>query len=199
MAEIITTPFEQAFENSMGHEGGYTETGPTYRGIDKRFHPSWPGWTLVQQWLDGSMIKQELLAQTDQMVQQFYKVEFWDKLRGDEVAQLNLGLAKTMFDFAIHSGTHDAVRALQRALNKINRNGQTYPDLVVDGRLGNQTMNTLRRVLQLNIGGSVKNARIILLTHYFGERYNHLAGCRDMELWPGWFLRLAKEVLASAA
>lgn len=186
--------FVQAFENSMGHEKGFTESGPTYRGIDRRFHPSWPGWSSVEKWGSGDISEQQLFEQTDALVRKFYLVEFWDRMRGDAVASIDIPLATTIFDFAIHSGVTDACRALQRALNNMNRNGAAYPDLELDGRVGNNTVNTLRRCLQLTIGGSAKNSRINLFVHYFGERYKHMVECGDFESWPGWFLRLAKEV-----
>ncbi len=188
------TPFDDAFGNTMGHERGYTSSGPTYRGIDKRFHKSWIGWPLVQQWQEGKISEEELFQRTDRMVRVFYEVEFWDRMRGDDVAMIDAPLATSIFDFAVHSGVTDAVRSLQRALNKMNRNGASYPDIEPDGRLGNDTLNTLRRCLQLTIGGSTANSRINLFVHFFGERYGHMVDCSDFEGWPGWFLRLAKEV-----
>lgn len=188
------TPFDDAFENTMGHERGYTSSGPTYRGIDRRFHPSWKGWHMVDAWLSGKISDHLLVESSDQLVREFYRTEFWDRMRGNSVATVDAPLATVIFDFAVHSGVTDAVRALQRALNKMNRNGASYPDLELDGRLGNDTLNTLRRCLQLTIGGSTANSRINLFVHYFGERYTHMVECGDFESWPGWFLRLAKEV-----
>lgn len=186
--------FDQAFDNSMGHEKGYTSSGPTYRGIDHRFHPSWPGWPEVSRWKGGEITEDELVQQTDELVRRFYMVEFWEKMRGDAVAAIDIPLSTAIFDFSVHSGVTDAVRALQRALNKMNRNGASYPDLKPDGKLGNETLNTLRRCLQLTIGGSKENSRVNLFVHFFGERYDHMVECGDFESWPGWFLRLAKEV-----
>ena len=44
--------FEKAFINTMGYEGGYVYDpddagGETYKGISRRYHPSWPGWRII--------------------------------------------------------------------------------------------------------------------------------------------------------
>ena len=45
-------------------------------------------------------------------------------------------------------GDQRAVLFLQEALNVFNRNGDVYPDLVVDGKFGKNTMEALKTYLK---------------------------------------------------
>ena len=38
------TPFHRALSHTLAAEGYYTDSGPTYRGIDRRHWPEWEGW-----------------------------------------------------------------------------------------------------------------------------------------------------------
>lgn len=184
------TAFEQAFARTMGHEGGYTESGPTYRGIDRRFWPSWPGWLLVDDWKAGIITEQQRDDALAEPVKDFYRVNFWGRIRGDDLAALDIELSCRVFDASVNCGVHQAIKFLQIAVNRLNRYGQTYRDIPVDGVPGPATMQTVRRQLQTTYGGSVSNARRLLLTCFVGEQYRHYASLADHESWPGWFLRL---------
>ncbi len=185
-----TDPFAIAMARTLKYEGGYSEAGPTYMGIDRRYWPSWAGWKIVDDWHIGKIDTLQRDEALTEHVRSFYRVHFWDRCRGEEIAALDLDLACALFDFAVNSDPIDAARALQRALNRLNRHGRTYHDIAEDGRLGPQTMLTIRRQLQTTYGGSVANARILLLNCFAGERYIHFVSCPDHESWPGWFLRL---------
>jgi lysozyme family protein len=183
-------PFLAAFSRTMEAEGGYTESGPTYRGIDRRFWPGWPGWMIVDDWRGGIITEHQRDTALVDPVRDFYRTNFWHRIRGNELAALDLELACRIFDAAVNCGVHQAVKFLQTAINRLNRHGQTYPDIPVDGLLGTATMHTLRRQLQTTYGGSTDNARRLLLTCYTGEQYRHYASLAAHESWPGWFLRL---------
>lgn len=182
--------FQLALAKTLADEGRYTDSGPTYFGIDRRFWPSWPGWTVVDAWRSGSISSAECDDKAKPLVIGFYRQNFWDRLRGDFLAQIDPDIAARVFNAAVNCGVHRAVVFLQMAINRLNRNGKTYPDLVPDGVMGNNTLNTLRRQLQTSYGGSLDNARRLLKVCYSGEQYKHYSGLSDHEQWPGWFLRL---------
>lgn len=91
--------FEQAYEKTMLAEGGYRLTNnandrgkQTYAGISRRFHPGWPGWAYIDR---GE-------TPPTALVRSFYRAEFWDRLRLDEVNHQRV--AESIYDFAVNAG-----------------------------------------------------------------------------------------------
>ena len=41
--------FHRALSHTLAAEGYYTDSGPTYRGIDRRYWPEWSGgpWSMI--------------------------------------------------------------------------------------------------------------------------------------------------------
>ena len=119
--------FEQAFEKMISDEGGYVlhtvpgdTGGMTYAGIARNKNPQWGGWNLI----DNKEINNPLLTG---MVRGFYKAEFWDRLRGDEVT--NQTVAESVFNFGVNTGLSVAVKLAQLIV------GATP-----DGAVGNVTL-----------------------------------------------------------
>ena len=147
--------FLYAFNKTMGHEGGYSCDpddlgGETYRGISRRYHPSWPGWEIVDRykntggvpghpeaWVEAMMADPVL----NQLVEDFYKATFWDRFLGDTIEYAQV--AQEMFDTGVNLGVGRAVRFLQAGLNVLNRNGAMFDDLVEDGVMGRKTLEAL--------------------------------------------------------
>ena len=51
-----------------------------------------------------------------------------------------------MFDTGVNMGVRVAANFLQEALNLMNRNGQNFPDLKVDGQIGPITIAAYKKV-----------------------------------------------------
>ena len=103
--------FNPAFDKMIVDEGGYVlhtvpgdTGGMTYAGIARNPNPKWPGWNLI----DNGAIDNPLLTG---MVRNFYKVEFWDRIRGDEIA--NPVVAENIFNFGVNTGVKVAVKLAQ--------------------------------------------------------------------------------------
>lgn len=140
--------FNEAYDITLGHEGGYVHDpddvgGETYKGIARRYHPSWHGWTIID-----NLKVQPGFPQTayqnrdlDRQVREFYKHYYWDVNLLDQIG--DQAIANEMFDTGVNMGTGRAAKFLQKALNLLNKNGRIYSDIVVDGRMG---PNTLRAV-----------------------------------------------------
>ena len=150
----IITGFKQIFSITMGHEGGYSDDpddpgGETYKGISRVFHPGWLGWAIVDHWKeapprsrdDGWLKEHESLQR---QVRGFYRAQFWDTFRGDEVLAIAPEIAEELFDTGVNMSTERAVRFLQGALNVLNRQGQSWPDLDEDGLIGAKTLAALK-------------------------------------------------------
>lgn len=175
--------------NNPADKGGYT-----YKGISRIKHPSWPGWKIIDSIFPSpSLIKRgtqheslKYNIQLNQLVQDFYRSEFWNKIQGDNLpSQL---IADELFDSSINLGVTAASENLQHTMNLLNRNGKLYPDIVVDGIIGSQTLSTLNKCISANGEKLVFN----ILNFYQAKRYIEIME-RDhtQEVFIGWFSRIA--------
>lgn len=112
------------------------EKGLTFMGIYEAAHPNWQGWGQVRAAINayGNLEKASVALYNDdaliEKVKIFYKKEFWDKMRLDEVdSELK---TCELFVFGVNVDTVPAVRVLQRLLG-----------VVVDGIMGAQTLKAL--------------------------------------------------------
>lgn len=90
--------FDQAYERTVTNEGGYKLTttpgdrgGMTYAGISRKFHPTWRGWDFI----DDKMVP------PSQLVRDFYRSEFWDKLNLSQISDQRI--AQTIYDFGVNA------------------------------------------------------------------------------------------------
>ena len=188
-------PFELSFEETERMEGrnlSNVKGDPgkeTYAGISRVYWKSWMGWPIIDRYKkDGKVplaIQKELLPH----VRKFYKVNFWDRFQGDEVALVSLPVAKELFDTSVNMGVTRAVEFFQTALNMLNQYGKTYPDIKVDGQLGSITIKTLGRSIVSRPGSDELNESI-LLNCMNGEQYIHYKNNPLHEGFRGWFRRV---------
>lgn len=186
--------FDLAFSITMRNEGAYSNItgdagGETYMGISRVFNPSWSGWLVVDDWTAGYINTAARDAALLDEVKEFYRVNYWDRFRGFDVAAVSTAVSTEMFDTAVNLGVRRAVEFLQTALNMQNQYGKTYPDIAVDGKLGQQTLNTLRRYLATE-PGSRKDNELILLNCMNGEQYIYYKKNSQHERFRGWFKRV---------
>lgn len=112
------------------------ESGLTFFGIYETAHPTWKGWRIIKRYLeftpDIEQCSRILANVTDlhQLVCDFYKKEFWDKARLDEVKSQRI--ADEIFIFGTNASMKIAVIKAQFLLNA-----------VPDGVLGSKTLALL--------------------------------------------------------
>jgi lysozyme family protein len=104
-----------------------------------------------------------------------YKRLYWLRPRLDEIARRSPRLAAELFDTGVNMGPAVAVTFLQRALTALNRNGKDYPDLVPDGRIGEQTFGALDAFLATRSASGGERVLLRALEALQGERYLRLA------------------------
>ena len=149
--------FNFSFSRTDAAEGGYTidEGGETWRGIARRYHPTWAGWQIIDREKSQRNIATHAeltqilrgIPELDTAVRDFYRAQFWNPILGDEIPGDNI--AATLYDCAVNHGPGDGIRWLQDGLNALNNNQKNYPDILVDGGIGDTTIRTLRRYLEL--------------------------------------------------
>ncbi len=101
--------YNQALQLVLQNEGGYAndpndQGGETYKGIARNMNSNWVGWTLIDlQKKQGNFPAN--LANSSELnaeIEQFYKVNYWDKVKGDDLADQRV--ANAIFDFAVNAG-----------------------------------------------------------------------------------------------
>lgn len=152
--------FKNAFEKTSSHEGGYVNDpedrgGETYRGIARRYHPRWSGWTFIDGLKNQAGFPDNLDTSStlQTAVRSLYKKNYWDRIQGDAIS--DEALAHELYDSAVNMGVARVVKFLQESLNILNRNQRDYPDISVDGNFGPTTLKTLKKLLRKD--GSSRN------------------------------------------
>jgi lysozyme family protein len=103
-----------------------------------------------------------------------YRRLYWRRPRFDQVASRSRAVAAELFDTGVNMGPAVAATFLQRALTALNRNGNDYPDLVPDGRIGPTTLAAFDAFLKIR-GSSGETVLLRALEALQGERYLRLA------------------------
>ncbi|MEM7208074.1 MAG: glycosyl hydrolase 108 family protein [Pseudomonadota bacterium] len=125
--------FEPAFEIMIRNEGGYVNHtvsgdrgGQTFAGIARNFHNDWEGWNLIDQNDTDN-------PRLTELVREFYKAKFWDKVKGDDID--DQAVAETLFDFAVNAGYRTASKLAQLVV-----------DATPDGIIGPKTLAKINAV-----------------------------------------------------
>ena len=182
--------FTEALDNVIGIEGGYVDDkddrgGETYRGIARRYNPKWKGWNIVDSYKvlypDGFEVHLSGDAELNELVSTFYKNNYWDRFKGDKLPYI---VAEELLEQSVNLGTWKTAGInLQKALNLLNRNGRLFDDLVVDGLVGQKTIDAVRRVNERRL---VK----VLNGLQFMRYYELDTKNPENERFAGWFDRV---------
>lgn len=137
--------FEKCLPLLLRHEGGYVNHprdpgGHTNLGVTLH---SW------QFWMQRPVTVEELKALTPKDVTSFYRVKYWNEVRGDA---LPAGVDYCLFDFGVNSGPKRAVVAVQEVL-RVNP----------DGLLGPVTLSAIEKADPLALIDGVCQYRLAFL------------------------------------
>lgn len=138
--------FGPAFERMIHDEGGFQLTnisgdrgGQTYAGIARNATPHWAGWNLVD--------RKEFGGQLTSLVREFYRQNYWDRIRGDEFTHQEI--AETIFNFGVNTGVGVAVKL-----------AQVIVGAAPDGGIGPKTLELLNKCTPQNFMASYALAKI---------------------------------------
>jgi len=189
-----TGSFLKAFEETMRNEGFDSNHpldpgGMTFLGISKVYWPKWDGWVLVTEYLKTR--KKETLDKLIEKAKDFYYINFWSPIQGDRLAIYSQDLAAEVFDTSVNMSPNRGIRFLQEALNLLNKNQKLYPDIPADGKIGNQTFNTLSVYITKSGTREQLMKRLLnVMNHLQGEFYiNKMRSFPEKEEFRGWFDR----------
>jgi lysozyme family protein len=172
-------------------EGGYVFDkddlgGETNHGITKKIADAYKKQLTERFNWSGKMIDL-----TREMAFYLYDMEFWSRLKLDDVFKIDPLLADKLFDICINIGTKRAGEWLQTYLNVMNNKGTLYPDIVVDGAVGNGTITALRSYIAKR--GKRAIPRIILgMFNMQGYHYINISNVREANetFTYGWYSRM---------
>lgn len=186
--------FEKAYRITMAHEGGYVDDpddagGETYKGISRKYNPSWFGWDVIDSYSSDDDFPQCLNndGELQEYVMDFYKEHYWDVNRLDEIdSQM---IATEMFDTGVNMGVRRASKFFQEALNYLNRNEKNFTDLVVDGVIGPATFNAFDYIMRYDDVDVLMTIMNVLQ----GQHYlNYMKKSPTQEKYArGWFKRVS--------
>lgn len=160
---------DEIFDGLLKREGGYVNHpadrgGPTNWGITEKAARA-NGYTG-----DISMLSR------DQALR-IYHADYWESPRFDLIEVVSQPIAVELLDTGVNMGPSVAAKMLQRCLTALNDGGRLYPDLQVDGAIGNRTANALRAYLAKR-GHDGETVLLKALNCCQGARYIELSEAR---------------------
>lgn len=132
------------------HEGGYSNItqdkgGETYAGISRRFWPHWEGWAIIDEAKSDQLFPRNLSSniRLQELKEKFYLDNFYYKYKLEKFQD---SLSEELFEQLINRNQVSVIKDVQTVANSLNyNNGKAFfADLIVDGILGNKTIEALR-------------------------------------------------------
>lgn len=117
-----------------------------------------------------------------------YEKMYWHALNLDDVEKLSPSIAQELADTGVNQGTGRAAEFIQRSLNVLNNREKLYNDIKVDNDVGNITIKTLTKYLEIR-GEAGELVIFNMLNCLQGAFYVTLAEKRekDEKFINGWF------------
>ena len=158
---------DKLIDEVIGREGGFSDH-PADRGGATR-------WGVTEQVARAHGWKGSMRHYPREEAVRVYRRLYWVEPGFNRIAEHAPAIAAEMFDTGVNMGPSVAVTFLQRALTALNRNGQDYPDLTPDGRIGKQTLHALDAFLSARGRTGGETVLLRALEALQGERYLRLA------------------------
>ena len=137
--------WEQCFALVLKHEGGFVDHpkdpgGMTNLGVTRT------NWEL---YLNRDVTEAEMRALTPEIVKPFYKKNYWDRIKGDELPS---GVDYAAYDLAVNSGTGRAAKYLQQIAG-----------VTADGVIGPQSLKAIQKCDAEDVVDEICNMRMDFL------------------------------------
>lgn len=154
---------EQYLDDLIKREGGYVNN-PADRGGATKY-----GITEAVARTNG--FKGNMKDLPLDVAKSIYKKQYWTAPRFDQVNAISSAVAEELLDTGVNCGTGFAKPLLQRALNLLNNQGKAgFPDLVIDGVYGSETLRALKTYLAKR-GKEGEKVLVRVLNIMQGQRY----------------------------
>ena len=118
----------------IANEGGYVNDpddpgGETYKGVARKIHSKWEGWTMIDllKRLSGFPANLDKDPEIQEAVEDFYEVQFWNRISGSLISEQ--AVANSIFDFGVNAGASTSSAIAQLVIGA-----------EVDGVIGNESI-----------------------------------------------------------
>lgn len=127
--------FEKAFDKVIGIEGAYSNN-PADSGGETI-------WGITAAVARDAGYEGDMRSMSKDVAKGIYRERYWRPMGCEDISGFAPGIADELFEQAVNMGLNRAATHLQRALNVLNRVGQDYEDVAVDGQVGGRTVRAL--------------------------------------------------------
>jgi len=157
---------ESMIDEVIGREGGYSDHPADTGGATR--------WGVTERVARAHGYRGEMRSYPRAEAVAVYRRIYWLRPGFDRVAEHAPRVAAELFDTGVNMGPGVAAGFLQRALNALNRGARDYGDIPVDRRIGNATVEALKRFVGRR-GASGEAVLLKAIEALQGERYLRLA------------------------
>lgn len=179
---LYESPFERAFRELILIEGGYGNN-PKDRGGETKY-----GITKATARAAGYLGPMEALDLAT--ARDIYRIRYWNLNRLDNVSLVSLAIAREIFECGVLMGPSISAQFLQIGLNALNREGEDYPDILIDGVIGPATLAALRAFTVKRKGEGLTVLLRALNSQQGARALNLAANDPRQEVFVyGWFLK----------
>lgn len=173
---------ESVIDGLIGKEGGYSNN-PSDAGGETM-------WGITLAVARANQYLGQMRDMPREKAVQIYRNKYFILPGFGMVAATSEMLAEELFDTGVNMGPSVSSTFLQRLLNALNRQGKDYPDLKVDGDIGQATLKALKALFDKR--GKRDGEAVLLkgLNHLQGAKYIALAEGRSAneDFVFGWLL-----------
>lgn len=176
-------------DNLIGREGGYSNNpadagGETMWGITSAVARAFGYFGPMAQ-----MPRDTAVA--------IYTARYWTQPKFDQVQAVDADIAEKLLDIGVNMGQATGVKFMQRALNVLNQQGRTYPDISVDGGIGPMSIAAMRTFITLR-GDDGRRVLLGMIAAQQSVRYIEIAESNPSQetFEYGWQLNRALGVTA---
>ncbi len=171
---------EQYLDDLIKREGGYVNNPADRGGATKH------GITEAVSRANG--YKGNMKDLPVDVAKAIYRKQYWIEPRFDQVNSISSAVAEELLDTGVNCGINFAKPLLQRALNLLNNQGKAgFPDLVIDGVYGSETLRALKTYLAKR-GKDGEKVLVRVLNIMQGQRYIEICerNPRQEQFFYGW-------------
>jgi len=120
---------------------------------------------------------------------EIYRQRYWVQPKFDKVFDISPEIAGELFDTGVNMGVATGSKFLQRALNVLNQEAKLFPNMTVDGSIGNMTLSSLKIYIDKRGTDGVK-VLLRLLNAFQAVRYVEICEGKETQenFLYGWVL-----------
>lgn len=135
MSIEVPADLQPLIDDLIDREGGYVNSPSDHGGPTK--------FGITESVARGYGYKGDMKDLPRPLACEIYYVGYWIGAGLNKIYPISKSIALKLFDVGVNCGKEFAGKTIQRCLNVLNNDAKLYPNLLVDGRIGNVTAGAL--------------------------------------------------------